>query len=426
MRRLLRSVPAMSVVWVGAAAVTLACAKPAPEPPPGPEPIHLGSGGSPSIEFEHVVIQIPTGQVIGHAYRWGRELSEIRFTSSAGRSEEFNVAATSELQKAGYPVYELADRMFAGESAKAARLRLGGVVGDLELNRYFTRSRQMKGRAEARMPVEFRLFDARNGEVVFQGTYTGEARDEGANPNALTPAFVDALRRLLADPSFVERVRAIGGDTPAAAGGNEPIQIARCRRGAPAPLPAGMDRPMSSFVRVLVGGTSGSGVIVSPNGHVLTAAHVVQGEDAVTIQMSSGLRLSAARLRADVGQDVALLKVKGSGFPCAPRHNGSELPPVGADVYALGTPIDPRLDRSVSKGVVSGYREIEGFRFIQTDTSLNPGHSGGPLFDERGRLVGIVSFKVVDVGVEGIGFGVPLDVIEDRLRITWQSPSDPE
>jgi serine protease Do len=85
----------------------------------------------------------------------------------------------------------------------------------------------------------------------------------------------------------------------------------------------------------------------------------------------------------------------------------------------IGTPADEEFVNSVSKGIVSGLRKLNGFYYIQTDASVSPGCSGGPLLNKKGQVIGITSWKIVALGFEGLAFGIPLDVIGKRLNITW-------
>ena len=95
-------------------------------------------------------------------------------------------------------------------------------------------------------------------------------------------------------------------------------------------------------------------------------------------------------------------------------------PERGTDLFAVGHPLGEGLSFSVSRGIVSGFREMDGVRFIQTDASLNPGNSGGPLLDMNGHLVAIVVWKAVGADLEGLGFGVPiqdaLSAVGSRIR----------
>ena len=100
-----------------------------------------------------------------------------------------------------------------------------------------------------------------------------------------------------------------------------------------------------------------------------------------------------------------MLKLDLTGVACLrPRAQAAD---VGEPLFAIGAPAAKDLAFSVTKGIVSGLRQWNGTSFIQTDASINPGNSGGPLLDDLGQLIGVVSWKVSGIGVEGVAFGVP-------------------
>ena len=86
-------------------------------------------------------------------------------------------------------------------------------------------------------------------------------------------------------------------------------------------------------------------------------------------------------------------------------------------MYAIGTPADQELGQTVTKGIVSGERQVEGRSFIQTDVSINPGNSGGALIDKTGMLLGVVNAKIVGRGIEGIGFAIPASRMLEVLKL---------
>ena len=179
-------------------------------------------------------------------------------------------------------------------------------------------------------------------------------------------------------------------------------------------LPADIEVVKEAVLSVEVpGGGSGTAVFVTPSGTALTAAHVVGRATKVEVRTSKGLVLGASVVRVMEDVDLALLEVEGRGHSCL-RPVDTRLP-AGADVFAVGSPAGPALASSVSKGIVSGYPELDGRSFLQTDSSLNPGNSGGPIVDAHGRLAAIASWKVAGTDYEGLGFGVPFDVVEDVL-----------
>ena len=183
-------------------------------------------------------------------------------------------------------------------------------------------------------------------------------------------------------------------------------------------LPENMEEVMKGVVIMRAGMTVASGFLISEDGYILTAAHVVSGIDETTIKLKSGLELDGQVIRVDEAQDIALVKILGKGHK-ALRLNTASLPLVGSEVYAIGSPLGEGLSFSVSGGIISGHRESKGLKYLQTDANLNFGNSGGPLINKKGEVVGIVSWKITATGVEGLSFGIPLEIVAERLGINW-------
>jgi putative serine protease PepD len=170
---------------------------------------------------------------------------------------------------------------------------------------------------------------------------------------------------------------------------------------------------------------AGSGSVIDGQGRILTAAHVVQGASSIKVNFQDGTTRTARVLGADQSTDIALLKVDPSGLTLHPLALGSSKSlSVGDALAVIGDPF--QYSRSLSTGVVSGLdRTIgatNGFSIahaIQTDASLNPGNSGGPVLDARGRLVGIAD-QIATGGSSsqsssGVGFAVPIDLVKSEL-----------
>jgi Do/DeqQ family serine protease len=156
----------------------------------------------------------------------------------------------------------------------------------------------------------------------------------------------------------------------------------------------------------------GSGMIVSPEGFIVTNWHVINGAAEVSVQLSDGRMLPARVAGADQRSDIAVLKIDAEGL--APIAFGdSENVRVGQMVFAVGNPFG--LQETVTQGIISakGRRTVSeaANEFFQTSTTINPGNSGGPLIDIHGNVIGINNFILSSSGgSEGIGFAIPSNV----------------
>jgi S1-C subfamily serine protease len=175
---------------------------------------------------------------------------------------------------------------------------------------------------------------------------------------------------------------------------------------------------IASTVSIKTASGFGSGFIISENGYILTNAHVVGEDDNVSVSFSNGMKVNADVIRKDDDRDIALIQVPLEGLiPFGLRGDTEDLE-IGEEVYAIGTPEDMSLSQSVSKGIVSGFRN-DGQSFIQTDVSINRGNSGGPLLDEKSNVIGVVTAKLVGMGTEGIGFAIPIQSALDALNVEF-------
>jgi len=165
----------------------------------------------------------------------------------------------------------------------------------------------------------------------------------------------------------------------------------------------------------------GSGFIISPDGYILTNAHVVAGADEITVRLTDKREMKAKVIGTDRRTDVALIKVDAANLPTVRFGDPSKLK-VGEWVVAIGSPFG--FENTVTAGIVSAKgRSLpqENFvPFIQTDVAINPGNSGGPLFNLRGEVVGINSQIYSRTGgFMGLSFAIPIDVamdVQQQLR----------
>jgi serine protease Do len=167
-------------------------------------------------------------------------------------------------------------------------------------------------------------------------------------------------------------------------------------------------KPAVVHIKVGTRGATGSGVIVSKDGYILTNNHVASAANELTVKLADGRELRARRIGADPRTDLALIKVEAQNLPYATLGDSSKLEQ-GEWVIALGSPFG--LEQTMTAGIVSAMgRKFGGTydNFIQTDASINPGNSGGPLVNMNGEVIGInTSIYSRSGGSEGVGFSIP-------------------
>lgn len=178
---------------------------------------------------------------------------------------------------------------------------------------------------------------------------------------------------------------------------------------------------MASFRgrQVVVG--SGSGVVVSDDGTIVTNAHVVEEAESIVVVLADGSEYVGTILEVDVEGDLAAVHIEASGLSPVALGSSDDLA-VGQGVIAVGYPLGLEGSPSISTGIVSALdRTLEEggislTNVIQTDAAITEGSSGGALFDSSGRLIGLTTaVGVSSVGIEGIGFAIPVESILDTL-----------
>lgn len=157
---------------------------------------------------------------------------------------------------------------------------------------------------------------------------------------------------------------------------------------------------------------AGSGVIITEDGYILTNHHVIEGATNISITLRNGETYPAELIGLDEQLDVALLKVEATSLSAASIGTSSDLV-VGQTVVAIGNPLG-QLGGTVTDGIISALdRNItlngETHNLLQTNAAVNPGNSGGGLFDAQGNLIALVVAKSGGENVEGIGFAIPID-----------------
>ena len=160
----------------------------------------------------------------------------------------------------------------------------------------------------------------------------------------------------------------------------------------------------------------GSGIVLTSDGYILTNRHVTEGSRSLTVELADGRQFDATIVRQSNDQDLALIKIDGSGLPPAVIGD-SGVPEVGQTAIAIGSPLGT-FTETVTKGIISGTgrtitvadettgRPVTMTGLLQTDAAINPGNSGGPLLDASGAVIGVNT--AVSSEAEGLGFAIPI------------------
>ena len=181
--------------------------------------------------------------------------------------------------------------------------------------------------------------------------------------------------------------------------------------------------PESYFSRGYTVPAAGSGIVISQDGYILTNNHVVEGAEKMVVGFENGMEYQAVLVGRDAKTDIAVIKIDMTGLP-AVTLGDSDTVQVGELAVAIGNPLG-EFSGSITAGIISALNRnitIGGvtMSLLQTDAAVNEGNSGGALINSYGEVIGVVTAKTEAVGVEGLGFAIPIsdvkDVIEDLIN----------
>lgn len=174
---------------------------------------------------------------------------------------------------------------------------------------------------------------------------------------------------------------------------------------------------ISGYTGQAVAYSWGSGVILTPEGLILTNTHVIDGCDRAVVTLYDDSEYEAKLIGADSISDIAVLKIEAQGLPAA-EFGQSDVLTVGERVAAIGNPLGESFRMTLTDGIISAIERGVNFKgrsmsLLQTNTALNEGNSGGPLFNMYGQVIGITNMKMMssESSIEGIGFAIPSSTV---------------
>lgn len=175
----------------------------------------------------------------------------------------------------------------------------------------------------------------------------------------------------------------------------------------------------NAFLQQYIQSGAGSGVVISANGYIVTNNHVISGADKITVTAKDGTTYSAKLIGSDKTTDLAVIKIDAADLTPIIFGDSDNIV-VGETSVVIGNPLG-QLGGTVTNGIISALdREIsidgQYMRLLQTNAQVNPGNSGGGLFNANGELIGIINAKSTGTGIEGLGFAIPVNIVKNVVE----------
>lgn len=380
-----------------------------------------------AIEFRKFLLKLPEDHVIGSmqtgAECAGRAPLTWKVSRDSSVAQDFGALLLEELTSAGYTIVGNRDALFEDVHERRADYVVAGIIRDVRANVCYANPKKGLAASEASLSVDWQVYSYRTREIALKATTDGSSvlPRPGGEPGAeaISHAFVSAARNLLADKRFHELLTGVGSDAQIKP--RDPIAVAY--ETLPRLHSKSVEKLVSdsrmAVVTVFAGDGMGSGFLISRDGYLLTDEHVVGQSRYVRVKFVTGREVNGEVVRADRKRDVALIKLEKDVYPYLPLGSSNRVQP-GADVFAIGTPLEETFGQTVTKGIVSGYGEEDGQRIIRSDVSVQKGNSGGPLLDRSGLVVGL-SVNAYTLLPEGVGIGlngfIPIEEALSALTI---------
>ncbi len=324
------------------------------------------------------------------------------------------------MRRHGYPVGDDVE-MFKDTSERIADLRVGARIVEAALNEcYPTLGNDLKAVGSAYLKVEWSVYSTLEKKVVFtyttEGSTYGEIESAIGEPGIIRPALGDAAERLALAPAYREL---IDPKTPApAVAVASRIKVKRLAEFS-GDVKANIEAIKKGVVTVTANKGFGSGFVLSNDGAIVTAEHVISGSKFVKVNTPAGKECYGEVAASNKQRDIAILRVDCAGLSALPVGRNKLVE--GSEVFAVGTPLSPKLEFSITRGVVSGTRRIDDLDFIQSDVTVLPGNSGGPLLDAKGNVVGVADLGVRIHSVPvGANFFIPLTDVDKYLPVDFE------
>lgn len=327
-------------------------------------------------------------------------------------SEELVDVFREELELSGWPVVGSTEDLFNGYDVSGAEVLVAAKVKDLHANICYPMAgfgdwNQAKG--AMRLTTEWQIYSPATrsllGKIVTEGSSEIKEMKSGASDDLLADSFAASVHNLLANNEFLSLVKRSSGMAVSPSLLKAILIPNKGYRYSTSKEAIAQAKRSTVTIRTATG--HGSGFAVGDGNLILTNAHVVGDAKNVTIVTQGKISLPAKVVQVSKSRDVALLSIE--GIRLSPLYIMTKKMDETSEVYAVGSPLNEKLSGSITKGIVSAYRLIDGQQWLQSDASISPGNSGGPLLNERGQVVGISTAGYTAGGSQvGLNLFIPI------------------
>ena len=417
---------ARALTCLSALACSPALAQPAPDAAATPE---ASASAQNSIKLARVIMALPAGELwltlkIGNTFCG----YPVRRTATGGREPQdlppYAASFKTELESAGYKVVTPGEDNLFDPEAGSSDLQAAAVITDTHVEAcvspgaLFGSAHAGDVHGNADMKIDWQIYSPIKKQVVAHISTSGSVQLDTAVPGGAQRLILDAFKGNVRQLASSAEFRAALSSPKALTKGfvlpgqQNRIVLAGSLKAGKRPVADAV----ASVVTIFASSGSGSGDLVSSDGYMITNAHVVGDEKQVRVRWSDGIETVADVIRVAKDRDVALIKTNPRDRDPLPLKRGPVTP--GARVYAIGSPLGKSYQGTVSSGIISATRVMEGLRYIQSDVSVTHGSSGGALLDENGAMIGIT--VAGDQRASGLNFFIPIGDVMDFLSLEQQ------
>jgi S1-C subfamily serine protease len=310
----------------------------------------------------------------------------------------------TEVENAGFKVVTPGEENLFDPESNSADYEVAAVITDEHVDAcvstgIFTDKGAVRG--DGSMKIDWQIYSPIKKEVVAHVQTTGTARLNdsvlGGLQKLIMSSFAANARSMAASAEFRNAMNAPRAFTAEFQLPHQQSKIALA--GSLDAGPRKIADAVASVVTIMNGIGSGSGVLISSDGYILTDAHVVGDDKEARIRWSDGLVTLAKVERIAKNRDVAILKTNPRDRSPLALKRGRVTP--SQRVYAIGSPKGKDFEGTVTSGIISADRVVDGLRYIQSDTTVSHGSSGGPLLDENGAVIGLTDLGIPNEGPAG-------------------------